>query len=121
MSQKAKRRGLDWSAAPSQGLSLLPLGAEPDGKILLGNEVDVRTQEVIDDSCKIRTSQSSVIGKSPPRIVPASGIIIVVELWSQARNKIANRTREAAVYLLVIPQRSLSQRKVASGSAPVLF
>jgi hypothetical protein len=41
MSQKAKRRGLDWSAAPSQGLSLLRLGAELDGKILLGNEVDV--------------------------------------------------------------------------------
>ena len=50
----AARRGPNEPAAPSI-IFACPLGAEPDGKILLRNEVDVRTQKVIDRTCEIRT------------------------------------------------------------------
>jgi hypothetical protein len=96
------------------------LRAELDRKFLLDDKVDVRAEEIVDDPRKVGTRQSPVIGAPPPRIIAAAAVIIMEGLWSKIRNHVTDGLLEAAVDLLFIPQRSLSQPDVSAG-APLFF
>ena len=72
---RSVRRGKEEGAAPVGGRAFPAirrlLGAQPGGQVLVGDEIHVGAQEVVDDARKIRASQSPVISKSAPRIIPA--------------------------------------------------